>query len=135
MHAQPTVTTRKELRNFGLIMAGMIALFFGVLLPWLGPMPLSIWTWVVAGAFAVAGLVLPAVLRPIYRLWMKLGLVLGWINSRIILGIVFYGFILPMGIGMRLFGKDPMARRMDREKISYRVPSKHAQREKLERPF
>jgi hypothetical protein len=135
MHAPQTAPSRKDLRNFGLIMAGMIALFFGLLLPWLGPMPVSVWTWVVAAGFALVGLVLPAVLGPVYRVWMKLGHVLGWINSRIILGIVFYAFVLPMGLVMRLFGKDPMARRLEREKTSYRVASKPAPREQLERPF
>jgi hypothetical protein len=135
MHSQDTAPSRKDLRKFGLIMAGMIILFFGILLPWLGPLPRSGWTWVVAGVFAVVGLVAPAALGPVYRLWMKLGHVMGWINSRIILGIVFYAFILPMGLAMRLFGKDPMARRLDLGKTSYRVPSKCAPRDQLERPF
>ena len=136
MQASTSNPGRKDLRNFGLIMAGMIVLFFGGLIPWIWDIrPWPRWPWLLAGVFATTGLLLPAVLGPVYRAWMKLGAGLGWVNSRIILGIVFYGFVLPMGLVMRLFGKDPMRRKLDSNQVTYRVPSKQPPRDQLERPF
>ena len=48
--------------------------------------------------------------------------VLGWINTRILLGIVFYGLITPMGLVRRLRGGDAMRRRGDPGAATYRVP-------------
>jgi hypothetical protein len=126
---------RTQLRHFGLIMAGMIALVFGLGIPWLRDYAAPWWVWAIAGAFAIVGLGFPAMLAAVYKVWMKLGAVLGWINSRIILGVVYYAIILPMGIFMRAFGKDPMARKLDKAMTTYRKPSQKAAREQLERPF
>ncbi|MCI0557030.1 MAG: SxtJ family membrane protein, partial [Nitrososphaera sp.] len=64
-----------------------------------------------------------------------IGHVLGWINSRIILGFIFYVMILPIGLIMRLFGRDPMRRRFENRASSYRVQSKNQPNDHLERPF
>ena len=45
---------------------------------------------------------------------MKFGNVMNWINTRLILGVMFYGIFLPIGLCMRLFGKDPMQRTLDK---------------------
>jgi hypothetical protein len=136
MHTSHAAPTRKDLRNFGLIMAGMILLFFGFLIPWIwNHRPWPLWPWMVSAVFVVVGLASPMVLGAVYRAWMKVGLVLGWINSRIILGVMFYGLVLPMGLIMRMMGKDPMARRLESDSPSYRVRSKKAPRDQLERPF
>jgi hypothetical protein len=65
---------------------------------------------------------------------MTLGHVLGWINTKIILGVVFYGLFTPMGLVMRLLGNDPMRQRLEPEAASYRVvrqarPSAHMTRQ------
>ena len=53
---------------------------------------------------------------------MALGEALGWINTRIILGLVYYGLVTPMGVMMRLLGRDPMRRRFEPAANTYRVP-------------
>lgn len=58
-------------------------------------------------------------LKYIYRLWMKLGLVLSWINTRLILIILFYLLFTPMGIVMRMFGVDLLDRKIEKGKDSY----------------
>ena len=63
----------------------------------------------VAIAFAVAPLVAPRLLTPIYRAWMRLAEVLGWINTRILLTLIFYLVVTPIGVVMRLFGRSPLA--------------------------
>jgi hypothetical protein len=61
--------------------------------------------------------------------------VLGWVNTRIILGVLFYVKILPMGLIMRLCGIDPMARKHDKSASSYRIKSMSVAKERLEKPF
>jgi hypothetical protein len=69
----------------------------------------------------VLALAWPRSLTQIYRLWMRVGEVLGGINTHIILGALFYLLFTPMGIYMRLRGKDPMRRTLAPEAESYRV--------------
>ena len=125
----------KELRSFGFITGGLTPVFFGLLLPWLFEHDFPKWPWIVGGVLIVWALVLPMSLKPVYRIWMTIGLCLGWVNTRIILSIMFYLIILPTGVIMRLFGKDPMARSMIREQKSYRVTSTVPDKNHVERPY
>jgi hypothetical protein len=52
---------------------------------------------------------------------MKFAFVLGWVNTRLILGVFFYGILTPIGVTMRLFGWDPLTRKIDRRAESYWV--------------
>ncbi len=126
---------RRGLRNFGLMMAGFIAVLFGLGFPWLLGRPLPWWPWLVATAFLVWSLAAPITLNPVYRVWMRFGLVLNAIMSRVVLGLVYYLAVLPTGVIMRLAGKDPMRRRRDPGLDSYRVPSHKSARENMEKPF
>lgn len=138
--------TRKELRQFGLIMATGIILIFGLLFPWIGDRPSPIWplqwppewprNWpvIIASSLCLTGFILPILLKPLYWVWMKIGAVLGWINTRIILSVIFYLVIFPAGLVMRLFN-DPMARRFDKNASSYRIPSEKNDPDRLEKPF
>ncbi|MBU0751003.1 MAG: sxtJ [Gammaproteobacteria bacterium] len=124
-----------ELRNFALIMAGLVALFFGALLPWLWNWRFPAWPWYVAIALVAGGLLAPLSLRIPYRLWMRLGHALGWVNTRLLLGIIFYLMITPMGLVMRLFGWDPMRRRLDAAAKTYKVKSRPLSRNEMETPY
>ena len=73
------------------------------------------------GTNLIPALVAPRVLGPVYRVWMAAGEALGWVNTRILLGLVFYGLITPMGLIMRLFGNDAMRRAYEPDVESYRV--------------
>ena len=66
---------------------------------------------------------------------MIVGHALGWVNTRIILGIVFYGLLTPMGLAMRLFGKDSMQRQFVQEAHTYRVMRNPRPRSHLMRQF
>ena len=59
-------------------------------------------------AFAIAAVVYPKALLPLYRPWMKLAEALGWLNTRIILILVFYLIVTPIGLVMRLFRRSPL---------------------------
>lgn len=90
------------LRHFGLLTGGIFAVLFGLLFPWLGERSTPVWPWILMGAFWILALLLPHVLQPVYAVWMKVGHVLGWINTRILLGVVYYLLIVPLGLLMRI---------------------------------
>jgi len=127
--------SRTELRNFGLVTAGLVAGVFGLALPWLRHQEFHRWPWVLSGALILPALVWPPALRYVHWLWVRIGLVLGWINSRIILTILFFVVILPLGLLMRALGHDPVARKLDPQAPTYRVSSRKRTRESMERPF
>ncbi len=125
------------LRRFGLVTGAIVAGLFGVLVPFLvhkGP-ALVVWPWAVAGVLVVWALLAPATLNPVYRGWMRIGVVLGFINTRIILSVCYYLIFMPIGLVMRLFAKDPMARKLDPSVDSYRVTRKASPAERMEKPY
>ena len=131
----PIESENRELRSFGLTMAAVIPGLFGLLLPWLSGREYRLWPWLVAAVFAAAALIMPAGLRTTHRIWMTVGHALGWVNSRILLGVIFWVLIVPAGLLMRLSGKDPMARRFDKAATSYRTPSSQRGIDQMESPF
>jgi len=113
------VASRKELRNFGLLVGGV----FSVIGLW--PMlvrgqALRGWAAVVGLLLVVGGAFVPRVLSPFYRVWMGIGHVLGWVNTRVLLGILFYGMLTPIGMALRYMGKITMKQALS-EAPSYRV--------------
>ena len=111
----------KELRSFGLLVGGIFAgIGFWPML--LRGDDVRAWALVRAALLSGPAVVFPACLKPVHKLWMKLGHVLGWINTRIILGAIFFGVVTPMGLIRRLFRKDSMGRRTKTDVDSYRLP-------------
>ena len=80
-------------------------------------------------------LIWPASLLRVYKAWMALGTVMGWINTRIILGAVFYLVVTPIGVLRRLFGKDPMGKKLKSDVDSYRVLRKPRSASHLTRQY
>ena len=78
---------RKALRSFGLLMAFVLLLVGG----WLWWKSAATWPWaaVSAALLAAIGLAAPAVLKPIYKGWMILALILGWVMTRVVLTLVY----------------------------------------------
>lgn len=129
-----TLPRPRDLRRFGLIAGAIVAVLFGALLPWLHSHPLPRWPWAVALALWIPALACSRALHAVYQAWMKIGAVLGFINTRLILGLFFYAVILPVGVLARLFGRDPMRRALD-DSATYRIPSKASPPKHMERPF
>ncbi len=124
-----------EVKKFGLLFAAICAglslfLFFKENDLWLLP---------AAGAvfFLVTGLVAQPVLQPVYTVWMKLAHVLAWINTRILLGLFFYLVLTPVGVVMRLLGKDLLDKKIDRAAPTYWVKREETslRRNRYERLF
>jgi hypothetical protein len=127
------VATKKQLRSFGLTVGAVFALIalWPVLIRGDGP---RVWAAVPAVLLIVPALVWPSSLSRVYKGWMALAEVLGWINTRIILGAVFYLIVTPIGAVRRLLGKDPMGtKRVNVE--SYRVLRKPRSASHLKRQY
>lgn len=127
--------THPELRQFGLITGGIFISLFCLLLPWLWRVNLPIWPWVIGGIFILPALAYPSALSPLYHIWMRIGLVIGWFMSRIILSLVFYLIVLPIGLIMRLRGYDPMQRHYDPNATTYRNICSPMPIQRMEKPF
>ncbi len=69
--------------------------------------------------FGAVALVWPAILAPLNKLWFRFGLLLHKVMTPLIMGLLFYGLFTPLGLLMRLFGKDPMRVRDTPEAQSY----------------
>ncbi len=110
-------------RTFGLVMAGALAAV-SLLNGWHHG---RLWPWTSAATvvFLIAAWLRPAVLHPVNRLWMKLGLLLHKIVNPIVMGLLFYGSILPTSLVMRMRGRDLLRLRRDPDAATYwiaRVP-------------
>jgi len=127
----------KGLRQFGLMLGGILALIFGFVLPWSWGWESSPnLLWIGAGAVVIVwALLAPDSMRGLYNNWMRVAMAIGHVINTIILAIVFYLVITPMGLVMRLMGKDPMRRVLDKDATSYRVVSKVAAKNHVERPY
>lgn len=125
---------KRDLRNFGLVMGVVLSIIGGALL-WRGretyPYILGL-----AAFFAVTGLIVPVLLKPIQKAWMALAVVLGFVMTRVILSVLFYLAITPLSLVMRLMGKRFVLGGRD-ETITYWHKRKHEDKttEDYERQF
>ncbi|MGO9845043.1 MAG: SxtJ family membrane protein [Methylocella sp.] len=104
-------------KNFGYVFA---AFFFIVSMwPVIWGLPPRYWTLVAATAFALAALAFPRVLRPINLTWFYAGLLLNEITNPVIMALIFTTVIVPIGLLMRLMGKDLLDLRRRPEAKTY----------------
>jgi len=120
MERQNHQATNKELRQFGLVVGGVFSVIGLWPVVFRGEAP-RLWAMILGSLLIALGAMVPQTLKQVHHGWMKIGHVLGSINTRIILGIVYYLLITPMGIVMRLMGKDPMHRALGENVDTYRV--------------
>jgi Saxitoxin biosynthesis operon protein SxtJ len=104
-------------RSFGLTLAGFLALVGGLGL-WRQSERWPLWAGLAVVALALA-LLAPKLLAPANRVWTKFGLLLHAVVSPLILGLIFYLCIVPIGFLMRLSGKDPLRLRYEPRSDSY----------------
>ena len=131
-----TAMSGPELRQFGLLFGAILILLFGLLLPFLIGYGVPAWPWVVALLFTVLALLAPTALTPFYCGWMRFGLFAAFINTRIILFVLYYALFVPTGLVMKLFGRDALARTTGGKTTdSYRVASAVRPNDHFERPY
>jgi len=115
-----SATDARELRRFGLLVGGILAAIAIWPVAFRGELPRS-WVLILAGSLIAVGLAAPRALKPVHRWWMRLGHALGWVNTRLLLGTVYFLVLTPIGAAMRLIGRDPLDRRLG-DRASYWKP-------------
>lgn len=132
-----TQPTPRELRQFAGIWFLAAAAVLGAVLHWRAQSEtatLAVWG---LGAFvAVVGLALPAAIKPLYIVLLYVSYPLGWVVSYLILIVIYYLILTPIGLLKRMFSSDPLTRNFDQKAQSYWVPrSKSSQAEDYFRQF
>ena len=110
-------------RSFGIVFAVVFAVIG--LFPLVFGGGVRLWSLAVGAGFLVIALAAPSLLAPLNRLWLRFGLLLHRIVSPIVLGVMFFLVITPMGLLMRAMGKDLLRLKFDKQSASYwigRIP-------------
>tara|TARA_B100000029_G_C17594796_1_gene963706 strand:+ start:128 stop:523 length:396 start_codon:yes stop_codon:yes gene_type:complete len=104
-------------RNFGLVF------FFVFIVISLWPFVLGghirIWAMLIATAFLILGLLNSSLLTPLNKIWFKFGIFLGIIIAPVVMGFVFFFVVTPVGLMMRIIGKDLLRKKYDKKIRSY----------------
>jgi len=80
----------------------------------------NIWpTFLLSFIFYVSALIKPSLLRPVYAVFMKVGFIITWIASRVVLFVIFYFLFTPMGLIIKLLRIDLLDNKIDKHKESY----------------
>lgn len=125
----------KELRQFGITIAAALCIIGGWL--WWKESQWYGYLFVAAPAVLATALLLPGPLKPFQRSWMALGLCMGLVVTGVLMTVLFYLVVTPLGLLMRLRGRDPLTRSFDREAESYWIPRQRSAADKkdYERQF
>ena len=116
--------SKKQLLKFGLLIGFGFPLLIGWLFPVFTGHGFRLWTLWVGLPALILGLISPRLLFYPYKSWILLGHALGWVNSKIILGLVFIVILQPIAFVMFFTGYDPLRRRRKGEK-TYRENPKN----------
>jgi len=121
---------KTTLRKFGLTV-GTVLLLVGIVLYFAGKSSSVVFGG--AGVLLILfGLILPNILKPLNKIWMTLAVILGWFMSRLILFILFYIVITPIGFFLRIAGKDFLNLRTDKNSDSYWEKREKRVKEKID---
>jgi len=115
----PPVSTNKRIRKFAVTMAVAFSILGALVFFYFEKQTAGYVMWGMAGGMLVLGLPYPPLLWPIERGWYYFAFALGWINMRILLSAVFYVLFVPVGLFMKLIGRDPLDRKIDRSAETY----------------
>lgn len=111
--------SKKVLREFGFLIGFTFPILIGWFLPSIGGHSFRLWTLWISLPTLIFAIVKPLILFYPYKAWMKIGNILGWLNSHLILGLVFVGVLIPISMVMKIIGHDPLRFKKSSQK-SYR---------------
>tara|TARA_B100001250_G_C19152917_1_gene508786 strand:- start:59 stop:442 length:384 start_codon:yes stop_codon:yes gene_type:complete len=101
-------------RSFGIVFFVVFLLI--AIYPLINNEELRIWSLIISIIFLILGLINSKILTPLNKLWFKFGLLLGRIVSPIIMGIIFFLVVTPIGFIMRIIGKDLLNLKFNKDK-------------------
>lgn len=109
----------RDLKQFGLTMAIVLAILATLLFFFGDHAERSLWLSILSLLFLLVALLFPRSLKPLHTVWMGLAFFLGWFVSRILLTVLYFFILTPIGLLLRLFGKDLLDLKLDPHKDSY----------------
>jgi len=110
--------TNKEVRKFAITLA-IILTIVGGLQFWRGRVSVFISLISITVSLLILAVWIPVALRPLFFLFTKVSRAIGWFNTRLLLGITYYILFTPIGLFMRLLGKDLIQRKIDQKLKTY----------------
>ena len=109
----------KQIRQFGLLV-GLVLVSVGSWQLYRQIYPIvRIVLWSIGGFLFAGGLLWPQILKPLYVFWMLLAHMLSWVNTRIILGVIFYLIFTPIALVMRIAQRDGLQKKINKNASSY----------------
>ncbi|MEX2496659.1 MAG: SxtJ family membrane protein [Woeseia sp.] len=126
---------RKGLRDFGLTSGAIVAVLFGLFFPWLMERDFPLWPWILFGTLVAWSLGAASTLRPVYRVWMRFGLLMSRILIPVLMALVFFLVVTPLGAVRRAMFGDQFPKHKDASLDSYRSPSESRKADDMKRPF
>jgi hypothetical protein len=99
-------------RRFGLTVGGAFGAL-GTLLAWRGASAVAVVTASVSGLLLAGGIVVPALLLPVERAWMAMAHVISRVTTPLLIAVLYFVVITPVGMTRRAFGQRPLSRRGD----------------------
>ena len=121
-------SSKKELRQFGItigVVTGLLAL-----VAFLRQKDTLILFSIVSVTFLFFGIVFPVVLKPIQKIWMSLAVIIGWFMTRVILIVLFYLVVTPLGLVAKIFGKGSLGLKFNPDTLTYWIPKDYAKDKK-----
>ena len=109
---------KKEIMKFGIGLTVALCIIGGWQF-YKGHVNIYVWFFGFAGLILVLSFVAPIILKPLYKVLSTVGNAVGWVNTRILLGIIFYLVFTPIGIFSRLIRKDLLDKRINKDAKSY----------------
>ena len=103
--------SQRQLRQFGFLIGIGFPVIIGWIVPAISGHLFRFWSLWIGVPLFILGILRPRLLFYPYQAWMKIGLALGWINSHIVLGLVFLLVLQPISFIMKLFGYDPLKKK------------------------
>ena len=119
-------------RSFGIVF--FIVFVIIATYPLLNQGEVRIWSLIISFLFLFLGLLNSKILTPLNKLWFRFGLFLGKIISPIIMGVIFFLVVTPIGLLMRFFGKDVLNLKLNKKKSSYWI-EKNDPKSKMKNQF
>lgn len=113
---------KKRIRDFGLVMLVVLSFIIPAFLSWRNDWEISTVSWMlftIGVVLFLFSLVRPLLLTPVYKAWMGLAIILGLFMTKVIISLVFYLIMTPIGIGRRLLVKDPLGIQQNKQIESY----------------
>ena len=110
--------SNKQLITFGIALS-IFLLIFGSLNFFFGNQLMYLYLWVAAGLICLISILTPKLVKPIYKGALFVAHILGWINTRLFLGLIFYSLFTLIAIIFKIIRKDLLDRKIDRDLKSY----------------